>query len=334
MYLVESNTVAIVFSILSMLCWGSWVNSQKIAAKNWRFELFYWDYNLGLLFMIIIFATSLGNLDNSIGSFPQNLTAASLPNIGYSLVGGIVFNVSNILMVMAVAVAGMAVAVPVTVGIALVLGVIINYLGSPTGNPFWIFIGVSLVAGAIILNALAYKGKTEQLSKKIFSKGLLLAVTSGLLMGVYYRFVARTMPEDLTQIQAGQLSPYTAVFIFIIGIFLSNFVLNTLIMRKPIEGAPVSYRDYFKGNYKNHIAGIVGGIVWCAGMMFNILGGAKAGFAISYGLGQGAVIIAALWGIFIWKEFKGAPKKSKIYLSLMLVVFACGVVAMILARYI
>jgi len=333
MYLVESNTIAIIFSILSMLCWGSWVNSQKIAAKSWRFELFYWDYNLGLLLAATAFALTLGNLSGSIGSFPQNLANASLTNIGYCLLGGLIFNISNILMVMAVAVAGMAVAVPVTVGIALVLGVIINYFGAPSGNPIWIFVGVFFVVISILFNAMAYKAKAETSNNKT-SKGLLLAISSGLLMSLFYRFVARTMPEDYTQIQPGQLSPYTAVFIFIVGVLLSNVVLNTLIMRKPIEGAPVKYSDYFSGNIKNHLAGIIGGIIWCMGMMFNILGGVKAGFAISYGLGQGATIIAALWGIFIWREFKNAPKISGIYLTLMMVLFAIGVLCLILARYI
>jgi len=331
MYLVESNVIAIVFSILSMLCWGSWVNSQKIAAKSWRFELFYWDYNLGLLLMAIIFSFSLGNLANSGVSFPENIAEASLPNIGYCLLGGVIFNISNILMVMAVVVAGMAVAVPVTVGIAMVLGVIINYVGAPAGNPIWLFAGVFLVTCSIVFNALAYHGKAENSSQKVM-RGLLLSVSSGILMGIYYRFVAKTLPEDITMIQHGQLTPYTAVFIFISGIFLSNFVLNTFIMKNPIEGSPVHYADYFRGSINNHLAGIVGGIIWCMGMMFNILGGAKAGFAISYGLGQGATIIAALWGILVWKEFKDAPKKSNIYLILMMVFFAIGVVCMILAR--
>lgn len=333
MYLIESNTTAIVFSILSMLCWGSWVNSQKIAEKNWRFELFYWDYNLGLFLAATLFALTLGNLPNSIGSFPQNLADASWTNIGYCIVGGIIFNISNILMVMAVAVAGMAVAVPVTVGIALVLGVIINYFGAPSGNPMWIFIGVFFVVVSILFNAMAYKAKAETVNSKT-SKGLLLAISSGLLMSVFYRFVARTMPTDFALIEPGQLSPYTAVFIFIVGVLLSNIVLNTIIMRKPIEGEPLHYSNYFSGNIKNHLAGIFGGLIWCTGMMTNILGGVKAGFAISYGLGQGATIIAALWGIFIWKEFKGAPRKSNFYLALMMVLFAIGVLCMILARYI
>lgn len=333
MYLVESNTMAIILSIISMLCWGSWVNSQKIAAKSWRFELFYWDYNLGLVITALIFAFTLGTLGNLKGGFLENLAEASLSNIGSCLLGGAIFNVSNILMVMAVAVAGMAVAVPVTVSIALVLGVIINYLGLPSGNPVWLFAGVILVVGATVFNALAYRGKMANTSQTT-QKGLLLAITSGILMGFYYRFVARTMPEDFTLIAPGQLSPYTAVFIFILGIFISNFVLNSIIMRRPIEGSPVKYRDYFAGDFKNHIAGIVGGIIWCMGMMFNILGGVKAGYAISYGLGQGAVIIAALWGIIAWKEFKDAPKKSGIYLTLMMVLFAIGVICMILARYI
>ena len=177
MYLIESNTVAIVFSILSMLCWGSWVNSQKIAAKSWRFELFYWDYNLGLLLSSAIFALTLGNLANSSGGFTENIEGASLSNIGSCLSGGVIFNISNILMVMAVAIAGMAVAVPVTVSIALVLGVIINYLGAPSGNPLWLFTGVILVVGSIGFNALAYRGKSANTNHKT-SKGLLLSVST------------------------------------------------------------------------------------------------------------------------------------------------------------
>ncbi|MBC7934042.1 MAG: multidrug DMT transporter permease [Rhizobacter sp.] len=330
MFLVNSNTTAIVFSILSMLCWGSWVNSQKIAAKSWRFELFYWDYNIGLLIMAAIFAFTLGNLGNTGAEFPENIAAASASNIGYCLLGGVIFNISNILMVMAVSVAGMAVAVPVTVGIALVLGVIINYIGAPAGNPQWLFSGVFFVAVSIVFNALAYRGKAQKTNTSV-SKGLLLSVASGILMGIFYRFVARTMPEDFARIQPGQLSPYTAVFIFIAGVFISNFVLNTIIMKKPIEGSPLKYSDYFKGSIKNHLAGIIGGLIWCTGMMLNILGGAKAGFAISYGLGQGATIIAALWGIFVWQEFKNSSRKSGIYLAMMLLLFAIGVVCIIRA---
>lgn len=332
MYLAESYTIAIIFSILSMLCWGSWVNSQKIAAKSWRFELFYWDYNLGLLVTAAIFAFTLGNLANSNGGFPENIKEASLSNIGSCLLGGVIFNISNILMVMAVAIAGMAVGVSVTVCISLVIGVIINYLGAPSGNPVWLFAGVALVVVSIVFNALAYRGMAASTDHKT-SKGLQLAVSSGILMGFFYRFVARTMPSDFSQIESGQLSPYTAVFIFIAGVFLSNFLLNTYIMKRPIEGKPLDYNEYFKGGFKNHLAGILGGLVWCMGMMFSILGGAKAGFAISYGLGQAAVIIAVLWGIFVWKEFKDAPKKTGIYLSIMMVLFIIGIICMILARY-
>ena len=329
MYIVSSYPFAVFLCLMTMLCWGSWGNTQKLAEKSWRFELFYWDYVLGILLMALFFAFTLGSMGSEGRSFTEDLTQASLKNMGNAFLGGIVFNAANILVVAAIAVAGMSVAFPVGIGIALVLGVLINYLAAPEGNATWLFSGVALVTIAILLDALAYRKKASQHSK-IPGKGILLSVIGGVLMALFYRFVASSMAEDLTNPEPGYLSPYTAVFIFSLGVLISNILFNTLLMKKPIEGAPVSYKDYFAGKSKEHITGILGGMIWCIGMSFSIIAAGKAGYAISYGLGQGATLVAAFWGVFIWKEFKGVKGTSGL-LAAMFILFVAGLSLLIYA---
>jgi glucose uptake protein len=225
----------------------------------------------------------------------------------------------------------MSVAFPVGIGLALVTGVIVNYLDAPIGNSTWLFSGVALIIIAILLNAYAYRKKQTQ-QQSVSGKGLLLSVIAGALMGLFYKYVANAMFPDFKQPVAGMLSPYTAVFIFSIGILLSNIIFNSLLMRFPFVGAPVYYKSYLKGTFKTHLTGILGGMIWCIGMSFSIIASEKAGPAISYGLGQGATIVAAIWGIFIWKEFRDAPKNIFTLLYVMLACYALGLAFIILAR--
>jgi len=330
MYIVESYSVAVILTVITMLCWGSWANTQKLAAKTWRFELFYWDYVLGILLFSLILGFSLGS-SGSIGmGFVENLSQAQWSSISGALAGGVIFNLANILIVAAIAIAGMAVAFPVGIGIALVLGVLINYFATPQGNALQLFGGVLLVTIAIVLDALAYRKKAAQIMK-VPTKGIVLSVVGGVLMALFYRFVASSMATNQESPEAGMLTPYTAVFIFAIGILISNFLFNTILMKKPFEGTPVTYSQYFKGNFKEHLTGILGGMIWCIGMSLSIIAAGKAGFAISYGLGQGATLIAALWGVFIWKEFKNAPKGVNTLLTMMFILFVGGLGLIILA---
>lgn len=330
MYIVESYSVAVILTVITMLCWGSWANTQKLAAKTWRFELFYWDYVLGILLFSLILGFSLGSTGSSGMRFVENLKQAQWSSISSALAGGVIFNLANILIVAAIAIAGMSVAFPVGIGIALVLGVIINYFAAPQGNALQLFGGVSLVTIAIILDALAYRKKAAQ-SKKVPTKGIVLSVVGGVLMALFYRFVASSMAANQQNPEVGMLTPYTAVFIFAIGILISNFLFNTILMKKPFEGTPVTYSQYFKGSFKEHLTGILGGMIWCIGMSLSIIAAGKAGFAISYGLGQGATLIAALWGVFIWKEFKNAPKGVNTLLTMMFLLFIGGLGLIILA---
>jgi glucose uptake protein len=332
MFIVQSYSTAIAFCIITMICWGSWANTQKLASKTWRFELFYWDYVIGIVLFSVLSALTLGSSGTLGRGFISDISQASTGNIISALLGGIIFNAANILFSAAISIAGMAVAFPVAIGIALVLGVLLNYFAVQQGNPLYLFLGVGCVIIAILLNAMAFK-RADKAANKVSSKGVLLSIVAGVLMSFFYRFIAGAMDlENFAHPALGKMTPYTAVFIFSIGILISNFLFNTILMRKPFSGPPVTYSDYFNGSFKSHLTGILGGLIWGLGNSLNLIAAGKAGPAISYGLGQGATLIAALWGILIWKEFKGAPKGTNILLGAMLVAYLVGLALIVLAR--
>jgi glucose uptake protein len=323
MFIPQTYSLAIILCIVTMLCWGSWGNTQKLAGKTWRFELFYWDYVLGILLFALLIGFTLGSIGENGRGFIEDMGQAERGNIMNALLGGVIFNASNILLVAAMAIAGMAVAFPVGVGIALALGVIINYIAVPKGNPLLLFIGLAFIVAAIIIDAIAYKKHSTTL-KKVSKKGILLSVSAGVLMALFYRFVASSMATDFVNPEPGKLTPYSAVFFFAIGVVISNFLFNYLLMKKPFEGTPLSFRDYAKGSIGVHLTGILGGVIWNIGMSMSIIASGKAGFAISYGLGQGATLIAALWGVFIWKEFKGSSKSVNTLVLFMFLAYLVG----------
>ncbi len=323
MVLVESYSIAVFLCFITMLCWGSWANTQKLASKEWRFQLFYWDYALGVLLLALAFAVTLGSLGSQGRPFLADLGQASGNAIWSALLGGIVFNLSNILLVAAIDIAGMAVAFPIGVGLALVIGVVVNYIKLPVGDPVLLLVGVAGVVVAIILDALAYRRLPTD--KRTTTKGILISVAAGVLMGFFFRFVVASMATDFANPEPGRLTPYTAVVLFSVGLLLSNFVWNSIVMKKPFVGDPVPYSDYFtKGSAKLHLVGILGGVIWSVGMSFSIIASGTAGPSISYGLGQGATMVAAFWGVFIWKEFKHAPRNTGRLLALMFVFYIIG----------
>ncbi|NSW95304.1 MAG: multidrug DMT transporter permease [Bacteroidales bacterium] len=330
MFIPQSYSLAVILCIITMLCWGSWGNTQKLAGKSWRFELFYWDYVLGILIFAILSGFTLGSFGEEGRSFIKDIGQADAGNILKAFAGGVIFNASNILLVAAMAIAGMAVAFPVGVGIALAVGVIVNYIAAPKGDPVILFSGLALIVAAIIIDAVAYR-KHSQAQSRVSGKGIILSVSAGILMSMFYRFVASSMAVDFSAPEAGRLTPYSAVFFFAIGVLASNFFFNYLLMKKPIEGAPLSFRDYAAGSLKVHLTGILGGIIWNIGMSMSIIAAGKAGFAISYGLGQGATLVAALWGVFIWKEFRGATKQVNLLIFFMFLAYLAGLALLVYA---
>ncbi len=326
MFVPQVYAAALLMMILSMLCWGSWANTQK-AAQGSRFELFYWDYVWGIMLCAIIVGLTLGRTDaSSPESFFRNLSAASARNIGYALAGGAIFNLGNLLLVAAIAVAGLAVAFPIGIGLALVIGSTLNYLITPKGNPFLLFGGIALVCLAIVLDALAYRKLSGDV--QVSTKGIVLSLLCGVGIGLFYPLVARTLKPE----EPGHLGPYTVAFVFALGILASNVPLNLALMRRPISGSPLSLRDYFVGR-GFHLWGMLGGLIWGVGTISNFVASyaRMVGPAISYALGQGATMISAIWGVFVWEEFRGAEPAARRYLALMFAFFILGLTCVALA---
>ena len=335
MFIVNSYLLAVILCFVTMLCWGSWGNTQKLAAKSWRYELFYWDYVIGMLVFSLLVAFTAGSIGAEGRPFLQDLGQADWSSIGWVLLGAVVFNVSNVLLSASTSIAGLSVAFPLGVGLALVVGVLNNLIFHPKAdtNVALLILGVALVVVAIVCNGIASgKVDNEQRDPKQNRKGIILAVLAGLIMSFFSALVYNGV--DINNFQnpaAGMLTPYTGMFIFAVGVLLSNFVINTIVMKKPFVGEPVTYAQYFKGNAKTHLVGMLGGAIWCLGTVLNYMCAGKAGAAVSYALGQGAPMIAAIWGVFIWKEFKGAKKGVYGLLGAMFCFFVAGLALIIVS---
>ena len=333
MFIISSYALAVVFCFITMLCWGSWANTQKLAGKTWRYELFYWDYVIGMVLFAGLLGLTMGSIGPEGRPFIEDLGQADFSSVLWVILGGVIFNASNILLSASVSLAGLAVAFPLGCGLALVLGVVNNYIEQPKGDTTLLALGVLSVVAAIVCNGLAAARVSKGGSQKGSSrKGILLAIVAGLLMSTFYRFVVKGM--DLNNFEApaeGMLTPYSAIFVFSLGVLLSNFLFNTYVMRRPFVGESVSYSEYFKGSLSTHLVGVLGGAIWCLGTAFSYIAAGQAGAAVSYALGQGAPMVAAFWGVFIWKEFKGADNKTAALLTLMFTLFIIGLAVIVLA---
>jgi glucose uptake protein len=326
MIIPQTYGAALLLILVSMLCWGSWANTFKLAGK-WRFELFYYDYSLGLLIAAILYALTFGNLGSNGLTFVDDLRHAGSQQIFFGAAGGVVFNLANILLVAAISLAGLSVAFPVGIGLALVIGVIWNYTLKPQGNPTLLFTGAAIVVGAIIVDAFAYRaleaGKAAQTEHRVSGKGITLSLISGLLMGSFFPLVemGKSGPQGL--------GPYAIGFVFAVGVFLSTFLFNLFFMKMPVEGPPVAMSEYFTGTGRQHLLGIVGGLIWATGTIANFVAAStpesvQVGPAISYAIGQGATMVSALWGLLVWKEFDGATSRVRVLVVIMLILFVTG----------
>lgn len=333
MLIVNSYFLAVILCFVTMLCWGSWGNTQKLAAKSWRYELFYWDYVIGMLIFSLIVAFTAGSIGSSGRPFIQDLVQADWKSTCWVLLGAVVFNISNILLSASTSIAGMSVAFPLGVGLALVAGVLNNLIFHPKAgvNITLLVLGVVLIVAAIVCNGIASgKVSNEQRDPKQNTKGIILAVLAGLIMSFFSALVYNGV--DINNFQSptsGMLTPYTGMVIFAAGVLLSNLVINTIVMKKPFVGEPVTYRQYFSGSAKTHLVGVLGGSIWCLGTVLNYICAGTAGAAVSYALGQGAPMIAAIWGVFIWKEFKGAKKGVFGLLGAMFLLYVAGLALII-----
>jgi len=317
--------VAIAFCVVTMLGWGSWANTQKLAGQEkWPFQLFYWDYAIGVLLFGIVFSHTLGSMGTAGMSAVANLHGgADWHYVNLALASGAIFNLSNLLLVVGIDAAGMAVAFPVGVGLALVIGTVTTYLGAPKGNPFLLFGGVALILLAMVLSAKAHSTLPHGAGKSPV-RGVAYSGLAGVIMGFFYPLLMKAISPEFNSrpIAAGLLTPYVALFFFGAGVFLSNFLWNSWFMRT----GGVSYRAYFRGSARLHAIGVLGGCIWMLALSLNVIASSVAGPAISYALGQGATLVAALWGIFIWREFRDAPPGTGKFLALMLAGYSAGLV--------
>ncbi len=326
MYQPQVYGVALSFMLLSMLCWGSWANTLKLA-PGYRFQLFYWDYVLGLIVAALVWGGTLGSFGSTGKAFIVDVSQARFQAILFAFIGGVIFNVANLLLVAAIDIAGLAVAFPIGIGLALIIGAVSSYVISPQGNPLLLFGGIALVTAAILFDAIAYR--LREASRPTMSRrGIVISLIAGVLMGCFYPFVSKSMTGD------GAPGPYAAVLFFVMGVALCSLPVNYLLMRTPLDGRePAAMSGYWHAPASWHFWGIVGGAIWCTGALANFVASQAhiVGPAVSYSIGQGATMISAGWGVFVWREFTQAPAKSKAYLTWMFIFFLCGLTAIAIA---
>lgn len=323
MVLVQNYTLAVFLCFLAMICWGSWQNTQNLTGKGWRFELYYWDYTVGILLFALLMAFTFGSLGNEGRSFIPDLKQAAPINLLSSALGGFIWNIGTLLLVASISIAGMSVAFPIGGGLGWILGILINYLGKPEGNPFLLFGGSAVIVIAILLSMQSYR-KLASNQNKPPAKGIILALLAGLCIAFFYRFVASSLATDFSPVDDGKISSYTAVVLFSFGALLSTIIVNPVFMANPVEGRPVKLTEWKKGSTRTHLMGLLGGVIWCLGNSVSFMSVGAASPAISYGLSNAAPVVAALWGIFMWKEFKGAPKGTNTLLSFMFICYLIG----------
>src|SRR5215467_4430919 len=317
MFVPHSLAIALLMMVTSAICWGSWANTYK-GVRNYRFELFYWDYAVGIFLISLVLAFTMGSTANDASSFLNNVHSADRSNFLYTLVGGAIFNLANLSLVAAIDMAGLATAFPVSIGIALVVGVVSSFALQPKGNPLLLAAGVTSAIIAVILDGKAY-ASLQKTTSSLSRKSIAVSVISGVLMGLWAPFVTHAMT------QGHALGPYTVGVFFTLGALASCFLWNIYFMNRPLVGTPVNFAEFFHGPALGHLLGVLGGVIWGTGTVFNLVAANFTGVAISYAIGQSAPMVAALWGVFAWKEFQGASRRAQIFLALMFVFYVLAI---------
>jgi glucose uptake protein len=330
MFTISDYSTAVWVLIFVMLCWGSWPNTQRFTTPGWRFELYYWDYIIGLVVSAILIALTFGSMGSSGRHFLADLQQAGSYYIMMVLISGILFNTGNLLFVAAINFSGMAVTFPVGCGLGLVIGVVSNYWLNPLGDGILLFTGVLCILLAMFFTSKAYQMLNSG-QQKGSNKGIWLAVAAGCFFGVFFRLLAAALATNTDNPEPGKLTPYTVLVIFTIGALIGTIPFNSYLMRKPWQGAKLSFRDYVTGTARDHVMGMLGGTLWCIGLIGSLLASAPAGSAIAFGLSQGNAMIASLWGVLIWKEFRQAGDKVNKWLVLLFICYLLGLTCMILS---
>ena len=336
MILPHTTGSLIFLMVICMLCWGSWPVLYKLARK-YRFELFYFDFAVGLGLTAIVCAFTVGSMGYDGFNFTDDMLNARKQAWLFAFLAATIFNFGNMLMMAAISVAGMAVACPLALGVAMVVGAWMSYLGG-TGSAGVLLGGTLLILLSAILNSSAYSllkiqqhevlaraGKTKSTRRPNSIKPIILASVGGLVMGTFAPLLLRAQDPDIG------VGPYSLLVLFAMGVGVSTFVFNLFFMNLPVEGDPLEIGDYFKTNLTNHLNGLVAGAVFGLGALASYLAGspksdAHLGAPLTPLLAQASAIVAALWGLLVWKEFKGGDGRVKAFAAVMLVLFAGGLV--------
>jgi glucose uptake protein len=323
MFVPHAFALALFMTVLSTVCWGSFANTYKLT-KNYRFEIYYWDYAFGIFLISVILAFTLGSMYGGSTGFLANYHSASLQNLFYAMVAGFLFNIANFLLIAGIEMVGLAIAFPTSIGIALVEGVVLSYAIQPQGRTGLLALGVASAVLAVILIGKAYGAKGGA-SRPASGKGVVVCIVSGLLMGTFAPFVTRAMTS------AQPLTPYSVAVFFTLGSLICCFVFNTIMMRWPLVGEPVGISEYFRASASYHVLGLLGGAIWGLGTVCNFVAAGFVGVAISYAIGQASPMVATLWGVFVWHEFRNAGGRSKAYLASMVFFYLLALVLISMA---
>jgi glucose uptake protein len=321
--------------ILSLLCLGSWASFFKMAGK-WRFELFYLDFAIGLIVAAVIYAFTVGNLGYDGFNFLDDLQHAGKRQWLFGFLAGVIFNLANMLLMAAVSVAGMSVAFPMSIAIAVLVGTGMSAVLGSTGNGLLVALGCLLLLMSVLINAVSFKimnharhealartGKAKSTRRPSSVKGIVLALVSGVLMGSFNPLLDKAHDGEVG------MGPYAITAMFAFGVFFTTPVFSIFFMNLPVEGDPIDFSSYFASRGKQHLLGIIGGIVWLTGILagmvaFSVPDQIQGSVVLRFMLGQSWPILATLWGVLAFRELKGSDIRVKIMTMLMAVLFLCG----------
>lgn len=329
MILPSSHEMVLLLGIISMICWGSWASTFKLTGPKWRFELYYFDFAFGIALTAVIVAITLGSMGDEL-SFADNLLIARKRYLAFALLAGAVFNLGNMLLMASVSIAGMSVAFPLSLGTALIIGTIEGYVHRKAGSAAFLFAGVALIIVAVVLAAMAYgrvAGIGKSGKKSGAMKGIIVGIVGGILLGGFYPIIslAKAPGTDFG------LGPYAILFLFGIGVFFSTIIYNLYFINLPVHGEATEFGAYLKSSLGTHLLGMIGGLIWCVGAAANFIAsaapvGAQVGHLSSFVLAQGAAVVAALWGVLVWKELKDSGAFPLV--GLMIASFIAGLALM------
>jgi glucose uptake protein len=344
MVIPATYSAALLLAVLTLLCWGTWVNTSKLAGK-WRFELFYYDFAIGLFLISTVAAFTLGAMGADI-TFIDNLTIVRRLQIGYAFLAGAVFNLGNMLLLGGVTVAGVTLTFPIAMGLALFVGMGWRYYWWPAGNLALLLLGCLLIVAAMVVVSIGYSrlqriramdvahaaaitGKKAPAGKRTSAMGIAISIVSGLLMGAYFPLVETARQGDL------EMGPYPIAFLFAAGVLATTLLYNLYFLNLPVRGEVISMFQYFQGGARQHLLGLAGGAIWGIGAIANLSAAAAPADAhsdpaVNYAIGQGGAVVAMLCGLLYWKEFSGSPP-LRMMMWAAAAIFATGVALVVAA---